>query len=188
MANSAIATRPESRPGIVEWLSSRAAFPFSPLLPCALLLACAHGGSEVGIDRERPDAAEPLAIEARARCTDRSDDIPPRAFESDGCSAFPDGDWAQCCVEHDVEYWCGGTADERKRADARLSACVAESGHSILGPFMYAGVRMGGAPWWPVPWRWGFGWDFPHGYDPSAPEDDSKSVTATRSEPEKEAN
>ena len=30
---------------------------------------------------------------------------------------------------------------------------------------MYIGVRIGGPPWYPVPFRWGYGWDWPHGYD-----------------------
>ena len=30
---------------------------------------------------------------------------------------------------------------------------------------MYLGVRIGAVPWYPVPFRWGYGWDWPHGYD-----------------------
>lgn len=26
---------------------------------------------------------------------------------------------------------------------------------------MLAGVRVGGAPWWPTPFRWGYGWPWP---------------------------
>lgn len=30
---------------------------------------------------------------------------------------------------------------------------------------MHAGVRIGGAPWQPAPWRWGYGWDYYRAYD-----------------------
>lgn len=124
------------------------------------------------------------AMDAAARCTEHSDASPPRPFVTDGCSAFPDGDWAQCCLDHDVAYGCGGTADERKRADARLSRCVTSSGHSVLGPFMYVGVRIGGVPWWPVPWRWGFGWNYGRGYDSRSTREDTKPAPALPSEPD----
>lgn len=88
---------------------------------------------------------------------------------------FPDSDWAQCCVDHDIAYWCGGSADERRSADLSLQACVAETGRPTLGWWMDKGVRMGGIPWTPTSWRWGYGWDWPTGYasetnegDPSA--------------------
>jgi len=31
--------------------------------------------------------------------------LPPRTFKSDGCSCWPDGDWLECCVKHDLLYW-----------------------------------------------------------------------------------
>lgn len=51
-------------------------------------------------------------------------------FRSDGCSLFPDGTladktlWQECCVEHDLAYWQGGTREERERADLRLRDCI----------------------------------------------------------------
>jgi hypothetical protein len=36
----------------------------------------------------------------------------------------------------------------------------------FIGSLFYAGVRLGGAPWLPTPWRWGYGWeDWPHDYE-----------------------
>jgi hypothetical protein len=33
---------------------------------------------------------------------------PTRAFLTDGCSWWPDGAWQECCVTHEIAYWCGG--------------------------------------------------------------------------------
>lgn len=93
------------------------------------------------------------------------------AFKSDGCSCFPDGTlknpdlWKRHCIEHDYAYWKGGTREERKTADLKLRNDIRREGEPIIAQIAYAGVRIGGAPWLPTPWRWGFGWsDFPRGY------------------------
>ena len=36
----------------------------------------------------------------------------------------------------------------------------------FFGTIMYLGTRLGGHPIAPVGWRWGFGRDYPAGYDP----------------------
>jgi hypothetical protein len=87
--------------------------------------------------------------------------LPPHAFKPDGCSCWPDGDWLECCVNHDLLYWIGGTREERKEADQELRKCVTEKGHPIVGQVMYLGVRIGGVWWLPTPFRWGFGWNYP---------------------------
>jgi hypothetical protein len=83
--------------------------------------------------------------------------VMPADFESDGCSWFPDGDYRNCCVQHDKQYYFGGTKEERKSADRQLSTCVRAKGHRFLAPMMYLGVRLGGGAWLPTPFRWGFG-------------------------------
>jgi hypothetical protein len=117
-----------------------------------------------------PYASDPAAahdVEARANlaCTRPPTDRPPHTFTTDGCSMFPDEGWVGCCVEHDFEYWCGGSSEDRSRADAGLRRCVAEKKSKALGWIMWAGVRIGGVPWSPFPWRWGYGWDCCRGYD-----------------------
>ncbi len=83
-------------------------------------------------------------------------------FTSDGCSMFPDSDffynWLECCVEHDVAYWKGGTEVERKDADLALAACVRQKANFVLSETMYQGVRVGGSPDTFASWRWGYGW------------------------------
>ena len=86
---------------------------------------------------------------------------PPHAFTSDGCSGFPNGDWLECCVSHDLVYWMGGTREERANADLALKRCVSDKGHPVIAAFMHFGVRIGGVWWLPTSFRWGFGWDYP---------------------------
>lgn len=86
------------------------------------------------------------------------------AFVSDGCSLFPEGTksqptaWLQCCVEHDVKYWRGGTVDERQAADLNLQQCVSDRGFPKTAALMYLGVRIGGTAFAPTSFRWGYGW------------------------------
>ena len=91
-------------------------------------------------------------------------------FSTDGCSLFPEGThrhkdlWHQCCTEHDKKYWVGGSYDERMNADLALRTCVQSVGQPSIADLMLAGVRVGGSPWWPSSFRWGYGWPYTHGY------------------------
>ena len=93
-----------------------------------------------------------------------------KPFASDGCSAFPDGTfeqrqlWLSCCIEHDRAYWRGGTRKERINADKRLKACVEAVGEPAIARLMMAGVRVGGTPYLPTKFRWGYGWPYLRGY------------------------
>jgi hypothetical protein len=120
----------------------------------------------------RGDPEEARALEQRAAqvCVERrgEDDLPPHPFTTDACSSWPDASWKHCCVEHDISYWCGGSAEDRRRADRELRDCVAETAGCGLPGMMRAGVWIGGAPWQPAPWRWGYGWDYYRAYDAEA--------------------
>ena len=91
-------------------------------------------------------------------------------FTTDGCSDFPEGTpayknlWHRCCTAHDLKYWAGGSFDERLNADLELRACVQSVGEPVIAELMLAGVRVGGSPWWPAKFRWGYGWPYAHGY------------------------
>ncbi|HAJ80322.1 MAG TPA: hypothetical protein DCO75_11190 [Fibrobacteres bacterium] len=90
---------------------------------------------------------------------------PDYIYTTDGCSRWPDDSWLACCVVHDISYWCGGSDIDRKEADQELRRCV-NNRTNIMGSIMYLGIRMGGAPWLPTPWRWGYGWnDWPREYE-----------------------
>ena len=93
-----------------------------------------------------------------------------KPFTSDGCSSFPDGTfehnqlWLSCCTAHDYAYWQGGTYQERLVADKELQQCVAKVGEPHIANLMLAGVRVGGSPYLPTSFRWGYGWSYPRWY------------------------
>lgn len=95
--------------------------------------------------------------------------LPPKPFQSDGCSCWFDGDWVDCCVNHDLVYWMGGTRSERKSADIELRRCVSAKGRPFMAWTMYVGVRAGGVWWLPTSFRWGFGWNYPESGPPGKP-------------------
>jgi hypothetical protein len=93
-----------------------------------------------------------------------------KPFTSDGCSSFPDGTlkqktlWLSCCQQHDLEYWRGGTYQERLQSDIALKVCVSNVGEPEIALLMLAGVRVGGTPFLPTKFRWGYGWSYPRFY------------------------
>jgi hypothetical protein len=72
--------------------------------------------------------------------------------------------WNDLCVTHDCAYWAGGNSALRVYADRDLLVSMIQRGYPIIGFAMYVAVRIGGVPWLPLPWRWGYGWKFPKGY------------------------
>lgn len=106
-------------------------------------------------------------------------------FSSDGCSLFPDGTikqpgfWCECCFEHDIAYWGGGTKEDRLHADERLRECVLKkTGDRTLSETMFQGVRFGGQPVFPNWYRWGYGWNYGRGYEPLT--DEEKAAVSER--------
>lgn len=102
---------------------------------------------------------------------------PIKPYTTDGCSTFPEGTrqhrdlWHQCCTVHDQKYWVGGSYDERLQADLELRSCVQSVGEPAIAELMLAGVRVGGSPWWPSTFRWGYGWPYTHGYRALTPDE-----------------
>lgn len=86
-------------------------------------------------------------------------------YKSDKCTLFPDGDYADCCIAHDREYFVGGSLKERLASDKRLRQCVKSKGRGwkrkLLANVIFLGVRIGGVHWLPTPFRWGFGNKWP---------------------------
>lgn len=111
-----------------------------------------------------------------------------RPFTTDGCSDFPDGTpthktlWRACCVAHDKAYWQGGTYDERRKADKELRRCVAHVGEPGIAALMLAGVRVGGSPYWPTRFRWGYGWPWPRSYGAPTPAERDQIQKALRAD------
>jgi hypothetical protein len=112
-----------------------------------------------------------LAIGGGCQTSEKGQALELADFKSDGCSLFVDGTfkdrelWKDCCVEHDVAYWKGGTAEEREAADLKFRACILKkTGNEALAKLMYEAVRAGGSPHFPTWYRWGYGWPKGRGY------------------------
>lgn len=110
-----------------------------------------------------------------------------KPFTTDGCSLFPDRspfgetDWCHCCVAHDLVYWRGGTEEARLNADSELRLCIQQtSGGSVLANVMFAGVRIGGSPYIPAGFRWGYGWPYGRAYGPLTPQEESLASSLER--------
>lgn len=94
-----------------------------------------------------------------------------KPFKSDGCSGGMSAlwrcvtnhnpPWEGACETHDRHYYMGGSPKDRLAADRQLAANVCMSGYPIMAAVMYYSVRVGGHPWLPLPWRWGFGYRWP---------------------------
>ena len=114
-----------------------------------------------------------------------------KPFTSDGCSSFPDGTftqselWLNCCTAHDVAYWKGGTYNDRLTADNNLRMCVKEVGEPEIALLMLAGVRVGGTPYLPTTYRWGYGWSYPKLYG-ALTNEELEQVAKLKTEPELE--
>lgn len=66
-----------------------------------------------------------------------------------GCTFSPDIAGGGPCLNHDSNYWVGGTEQDRFVADAQLLYELALSGVSpILAEIYYQGVRIGGWTRW----------------------------------------
>lgn len=105
-----------------------------------------------------------------------------QAFSTDGCSMFPDrsyiskADWCTCCVKHDLAYWRGGTAEERRLADLALKDCVQKATKNpFLANMMYEGVRVGGGPYLFTSYRWAYGWKAGRGYSALSAEESTEA-------------
>ena len=117
-----------------------------------------------------------------------------KPFTSDGCSAFPDGTlaqrelWLSCCRKHDFAYWKGGTYEERLASDMALEACVAKVGRADIALLMLAGVRVGGSPYFPAKFRWGYGWSYYRPYGALSASELQQVERFTNKKPERSGN
>ncbi|MGI8670008.1 MAG: hypothetical protein ACR2J3_09225 [Aridibacter sp.] len=81
-------------------------------------------------------------------------------YQSDGCTFFPDGNYRDCCVAHDKDYYKGGSWKERRASDKHLYSCVRNKKgwkNKFAAPVIWVGVRAFGASFLPTTFRWGFG-------------------------------
>lgn len=86
-------------------------------------------------------------------------------FETDYCTNYPEGTkrepelWKHCCLKHDLDFWAGGTEEDRFTADLELKSCIEKTGNKKQAQIMYWGVRLGSYS--PVKYpkrKWNNGW------------------------------
>jgi len=128
-------------------------FPFFAITLVLWETGCSNGSTSKGVEALKP-------------------------FSTDGCSLFPDGTfsdkdkWQDCCIEHDIAYWKGGTEQDRLDADLELKRCIFErTGDAMLAQTVYDAVRAWGSPIFPAWYRWGYGWPYGRGYEPLTEEE-----------------
>lgn len=133
---------------------------------CALIAACTPMRSTIqppfpyrGMEYTEPQ----IQLLAGAYCESTPNPSQPMfAYTTDGCSMVPDGTWRECCIEHDIKYWCGGTLAARLDADRELRQCLTSEAGPARARLMYFGTRVAGWPRVPFGWRWGYGYRWPH--------------------------
>jgi hypothetical protein len=85
-------------------------------------------------------------------------------FKTDYCTMYKEGPandpeaWKDCCLEHDMYYWAGGTIKERKVADLRLKECVEDLGYPLEAKLIYSGVLLGHLSPIKSKYPWNNGW------------------------------
>lgn len=101
-----------------------------------------------------------INISAQDNSTEKVEKKPILAeFVTDGCTGFPDGNYFDCCVQHDREYYVGGSWKERWRSDKKLFSCIAAKPkfyNKLVAPIAWLGVRVGGVSWLKASFSWGF--------------------------------
>lgn len=134
-----------------------------PVAAFLAALLCLPGMQTVATDALPPGSPvlQSRALEVCAVQRGANAAMPPIPFTTDGCSMWPDAGYGQCCVAHDMQYWCGGSAAQRWEADRQLQQCLSDLGRPAMGLTMRIGTRLGGWSVLPLPWRWGYGWPYP---------------------------
>lgn len=87
-----------------------------------------------------------------------------KPFETDGCTLFIDGTpkapglWRNCCVEHDLRYWFGGSQEDMDATDLTLKSCVSKVAGPTWANLIYTGVRTGHHSPIKNKTQWNWGW------------------------------
>jgi hypothetical protein len=145
----------------------------STLLPPYRLEGAWFSGAELGQRAEQRCLSDGRTAAA----------LPPMPFTTDGCTLVPGRTNTDCCIAHDIAYWCGGPANLRVVADRVLRRCVAAHSGALAASAVYVGVRIGGSGWLPFPWRWGYGFPWPHPGGERSHRKSAAEVTTPESNP-----
>jgi hypothetical protein len=104
-------------------------------------------------------------------------EIKLKPFETDGCTMFIDGTpkepglWKNCCIEHDLRYWFGGSTEDMDATDLRLKSCVEKIAGATWANLIYTGVRTGHHSPVKNKTQWNWGWTEKREYKKLTPEE-----------------
>ena len=97
-------------------------------------------------------------------------------FRTDGCTLLPEQspggthNWRDCCIQHDLDYWKGGSEDERLASDQRLHDCILrKTDNPEFAKLVFETVKETGRPDYPTWYRWGYGWNYLRPASPLTP-------------------
>lgn len=161
----------------------QASLVFAALLLAAMGAGCTPVRTTIPppyyMDGKKFETLGELEAEAYWYCAVNADGPRPSGkFTTDGCSAYPENAAVRaCCIKHDVAYWCG--ARHRIEADREFRSCLREASSRFNAALMFAAVRLGGGRFSPFPWRFGYGFPWPH-RKPLSP---ASVISAAPSEP-----
>lgn len=62
-------------------------------------------------------------------------------MNSDGCTGVPEGNWGECCFDHDRAYKEGGWFVARFKADWNMMLCIGENKNWFAAVVYFLGVR-----------------------------------------------
>ncbi len=79
-----------------------------------------------------------------------------KPFQTDGCTFFYEGNWKDCCLEHDLYYWIGGDQDKQDMADLKLKYCIEKAQGKTYAALIYFMVRLG--HYSPIKYKYHWGW------------------------------
>jgi len=119
------------------------------------------GGHTISPYREDEKKSKLLQDRAKKFCKDKHNRIPTEEFYTDGCSLVPDGTWRECCITHDIEYWCGGSIELKFASDKRIADCVEKKSNKINGDIYQLGPGLFAWGFTPTWFRWGYGYTYP---------------------------
>lgn len=91
---------------------------------------------------------------------------PIHPFQTDQCTFFIEGNWSECCIQHDREYWKGGSLKLRDQSDKKLKDCFDKKGHRILSSLVYWAVHLGHYSPIKSKFKWGWGLDSSLQFEP----------------------
>lgn len=110
-----------------------------------------------------------------------SSSVKIKPFATDYCTMFIEGNWAHCCLDHDLRYWIGGERQDQDQSDLELRACVRDAAGPVMAGLIYYSVRSGHYSPIKHKYRWSWGWGEEEVFEALSDEQKKAAVQEIRS-------